>query len=205
MRFDTDEKALGLQIFDDGFTSFITIHAAVFFGHVIVKMCRFGHDVDLLQVMALTDFKVIEVVSRRNLHAAGTELFIHIIVSDDGDFSVCQRKLQFLSDQIFIAFVFRINSNSLVAEHSFRTSRCNDDAFGAVSSRITNFPKMSVLFFRFDFQVGNRSLKFRVPVNETAPSVNQAFFIEVYEAVDHNFSEVVVHCEIETVPVKGVA
>ena len=95
MRFDTDEKALSLQIFDDGFTSFITIHAAVFFGHVIVKMCRFGHDVDLLQVMALTDFKVIEVVSRRNLHAAGTELFIHIIVSDDGDFSVCQRKPSF--------------------------------------------------------------------------------------------------------------
>ena len=64
---------------------------------------------------------------------------------------------------------------------------------------------MSVLFFRFDFQVGNRSLKFWIPVNEAAPSVNQAFFVKINETVNHHLGKIIVHREIEAVPVKGVS
>ena len=205
MRLDTDEQALSLQVFDDGLTSFITIHAAVLFGHVVIQMSRLGHNIDLFEVVAFADFKVVEVVGRRNLHAAGAELFIHIIVCNDRNFTVGQRQFQFLADQAFVAFVFGIDRYCLVTEHGFRTGRCNNDTFGAVSSRVTDFPEMSVHFLRFHLEVGNRGLKFRVPVHKTAASVDQAFFVQVDKAVNHDLGEVVIHCEIEAVPVKGIA
>ena len=79
--------------------------------------------------MAASDFKVIEVVRGRDLHAAGTELAVDIAVGDDRNRAAGERKDEFLADQGRVALVFGVDGDGLVAEQRFGTGRGDDDAF----------------------------------------------------------------------------
>ena len=127
--------------------------------------------------MTLANGKVIEVMSRRNFHATGTKLAIHVFVSNHRDFTIAQRKLEHLAHQVLVAFIFGVNGYGLVTEKRFRTSGSNHHAFTAVSGRITNFPKMTVFFNAFNFQVAHCALQFGVPVHQTLAAVDQTVVI----------------------------
>ena len=98
-----------------------------------------------------------------------------------------------------------MNGNGLVAEKRFGTGRRNNDAFRTVSARIADFPEMARRLFAFDFKVGDRALKLRVPVDEALAAIDEAFFIEAHKGFNHDLRELRIHREVETVPVDAVA
>lgn len=83
-------------------------------------------DVQQWQVVALADFIVVEVVSRGDLHAAGTELGVAVVVGDDRDAAADQRQFDELADQCLVAFVVRVDRNGCVTQQGFRTGGGDD-------------------------------------------------------------------------------
>ncbi len=53
----------------------------------------------------------------RDLHHAGAEFLVHIVVGDDGDGAVAQRQRDLLADEVFVALVFRMHHHGHVAQH----------------------------------------------------------------------------------------
>ena len=83
------------------------------------------HDIDLCQVMTSSYLEIVRVMSRRDLYAAGSELFVYIRVSDHRDLSVCQWKLQSLSDEMFVSVIIRIDCHCRITKQSLRTGGCD--------------------------------------------------------------------------------
>ena len=75
-------------------------------------------------------------MSRRDLYAAGSELFVYICIGDNRNLTVRQRKLQHLSDQILIALVIRIDCHSGITQQSLRTGGCDLDESAALRPTI---------------------------------------------------------------------
>ena len=202
---DANQEPRSLQILNGGLAAFVAVHAAVLLGHVLVHARRLREDVEHREIVAAADFKVVEVVGRRDLHAARTKFAVDVRVGNDGNFAVREGELKHLADERLVALVLRMNSNGLVAEERFRTGRRNDDAFGVVSARIADFPEMADRLLAFHFKVGDRALQLRVPVDEALAAVNEAFFIEAHEGFNDDLRELRIHREVEAVPVDAVA
>ena len=87
MRNNLHQQSLGLQILYHSLAGLVAVHAVVLTA-LAVDGCVIVHDADFRQVMAASYLKVIRVMSRSDLHAAGTELFVNILIRDDRDFTV---------------------------------------------------------------------------------------------------------------------
>ena len=95
---DADQQALSFQVRHAGLAASVTIHAAVLFRHIVVHGGGLRENAHHGEVVPLADFKVVEVVGGRDLHAAGSEFTIHVFVSDDGNLTVGQGEFQHLAD-----------------------------------------------------------------------------------------------------------
>ena len=73
--------------------------------------------------MAFSDLEIVRVVSRSDLHDAGTEFSVYVFIGDDRDLSVHEGEPYIAADQIFIAVILRVNCNCCIAEHSLGTRR----------------------------------------------------------------------------------
>src|SRR3546814_7466062 len=78
---------------------FETLEAAVGLGHRVVQMRVAVEDVDHLQVVALADLEVVEVVRRGDLDRTGALLGIGVAVGDDGNAPADQGQDSMLADQ----------------------------------------------------------------------------------------------------------
>ena len=101
------QKTQVFQIFYHGFSGIVTVHAGVFAaffvdGSVIVQ------DVDLFQVVTFSNLEVVGVMSRGDLYAAGSELFVYIEIADHRDLAVGEGELQHFSDEVLITLVIRV-------------------------------------------------------------------------------------------------
>ncbi len=84
--------------------------------------------------MPLADLVVVEVVAGRDLHAAGAERRIDVLVGDDRNQAIGERQATLLADEMPIALVFRMHGDGGVAEHRFRTRRCDHEMTGLPSA-----------------------------------------------------------------------
>ena len=84
-------------------------------------------DIDLAQIVALADFEVIEIMRRRDLDRTGTRFRIGIVIRNDRNMTPDQRQDHIISDQSMIARVVRIDRNTRIAQHGFRTRRRDHD------------------------------------------------------------------------------
>ena len=205
MRLDVDQKAERFEVFDSGLAAFVAIHAAVLGRAVFIHVSGLVENAQHFEVVTLADFKVIKVVSRRDLHAARTEILVDIFVGDNGNFAVGERQLEHLAHQVLVAFVVGVNSNGLIAEECFRTGSGNHDAFGTIHGRVADFPHVAVFFFAFDFKIGDSRLQFRIPVDQTQALVDETFVVELDERFANDGRKLVVHREVQTLPVETVA
>ena len=92
-----EQIALLLQIFHNGFSCFIAVHACIFaavFGHGRVIV----HYFEDWQIVAASYLIVVRVMRRGNFNNAGTEFHINILVADNRDFSVEQRENNIFAD-----------------------------------------------------------------------------------------------------------
>ena len=153
--------------------------------------------------MALTDLKVIRIMRRRNLDRTGSELHIDILVRNDRNLFIDQRKNNRLSHQIFIALIIRMNSDGCVTEHCFRTC-CRDlKRIVCPYDRITDMPEMACLLLVFDLGIGERCLALGAPVDNAFSAINITLFIQIQKNSFNCLGTAFIECEALTLPVTG--
>ena len=142
---------------------------------------------------------------RRDLHAAGTEGRIHVIVGDDRHAPADNRQYDLLAHQLPVSIVVRVHSNSSIAQHGLRPRCCDHEVPFARGERVTKVPQVSVFFLLQHFEVGKRRVQNRVPVDQPLAAVDQALLMQPYENLGHRRGQIVVHGESVASPVDAGA
>ena len=141
---------------DVGLIAFGVVHFRRF-ADIAIK----GEDVDHWQGMATTDFVVVKVVRRGDLHAAGAFFHVGMFITDDRNAAVHQRQHHEFANQIFIARIFRVDGHAGIAQQGFRTGGRNHQVifavcgFRAVGQRVADVPHRAFRLAVFHFQVRN--------------------------------------------------
>ncbi len=167
---------------------------------------------DLRQAVPLADFKIVEVMGRRDLDRAGAFFRIGVIVADDRDAAADQRKNDMLADQMAEALVLRMHRNRGVAEHGFGTcGRDHDEGRGIVGvealalDRIAQIPEVALDLGLLHFEVGDRGEQLWVPIHQPLVFVDQAFAVQFDEHLCNRARQALVHRKAFARPVAGCA
>ncbi len=224
MVVDAHQQALGIQIGDDLLARDEAVEVGVLGRqtgvHLLVDAAveieglRAGQhegvlveDVQQRQVVSLADFVVVEVVGRGDLHAAGTELGVAVVVGDDRDAATNQRQFDVLADQCLVALVVRVDRHGGVTQQGFRTGGGDYQVvlafggLGAVGQRVAQVPQVALLVVVFHFEVGDGRVQLGVPVDQALAAVDQAVFMQAHEGFLDRFGQAVIHGEALAAPV----
>jgi hypothetical protein len=155
--------------------------------------------------VSLADLIVVEVVARRDLHAARAELGIDVGVGDDGDEPVRERQLDLLADEMLVTLVFGVNSDGGVSEHGLGTRGGDHQMTGAVGERIAEVPQVSLFRFGQHFEIGQRGVQHRIPVHEPLAAIDETFLVQPHEHFGDGHRQAFIHGEPITRPVDRVA
>ena len=139
--FDFLEQTQRFEFGNNCFACVEAVHAAIFFGHVVVERGIVGQNVVYRQVMTFANVIVIEIVRWRNLYATRTKLRIDVIICNNRNTSTYDWQDNFLSDQVFVTLVVRVHGNRAIAKHGFRASCCNDKVSISGSQRVAKMPQ----------------------------------------------------------------
>lgn len=180
------EEALGFEGFEDflaalGGREALIIRASGG-GHATI----FADDLDALEVMALADFKIVEIVGRSNLDGASAISGIGVFVGNDRNGAVGQGKLDEATNEVLVAFVSGVDSDGGIAEEGLGTSGGDDDfgmldvwiifgtTIGSGADFVGDIPEVTFFVCVFDFDVGEGGLVLRAEVDEFFAAINHA-------------------------------
>ncbi len=160
-------------------------------------------DVDGLQMVLQTEHMVVDVVSRRYLQTAGTELDVDIVVLDDGDDTAHFRHDDVQALEPRVLHIVGIDTHSRIAHNGLRTRRCHNGvvAFGVLMHHVAlilaahlglvlrgdvifEVIEFGVLLFIDNLLVGEGCLGLRIPVDHAHATIDEALAVEVDENVD---------------------
>ena len=119
--FDFNKGTDFFQLSNDCLTSFKAVHASKFESQVIHGSV-IVHDIDLWQVVTLTNQEVIWIVGRCDFHDASTKLRISMLIPNDWNQFISDWKDYIFTNQVLVAWVFWIDRNRNVPKHGLRTS-----------------------------------------------------------------------------------
>src|ERR1700722_17772732 len=100
-------------------------------------------------------------------------------------------------------FVFRMHRDCNVAEHHLRPRRRDDDELVAALDWVFDVPEAAFALDLLYFEIGNRGLQLRVPIDQPLVLVDQPFAIERDENFKHRARQSLVHGEALARPVAG--
>jgi hypothetical protein len=160
--------------------------------------------------VAQADLVVVEIVRGRDLHAAGAELGIDVVVSHDRNGSVRERQLHALADEVAIALVGRVHRDRGVAEHGLGPRGRDDQVIagtfaGRSGDGIAQVPELAALLAAHDLEIGQGGMQHRVPVHEPLAAIDQPFVVEPHEYLEHRARQLGVHREALARPVDRCA
>ncbi len=107
------------------------------------------------KITALTNLKVVRVMSRSNLNNTCTLFHICVFVTYNRNFLVEQRKNYMTTVQMFVTLVILVDCNGSIAKHCFGTCCCNFKIFACFLNLIKQMPEMAVLLLVFNLSIGN--------------------------------------------------
>ena len=178
-------------------------------------------DVNSLKIVFLTKRIVIHIVSRSNLQATGTEVYFHVTVFDDRNYTAHFRHDYVLAAKPVILRVFGVDTHGHVAHDCLRTrcgydsvipflvfvnhltlftGRCNFRLLLHIILEIEQVRMLIVIDYLF---VRESRLALRVPIDHTQTAIDESFAIEVAEHVNHGTRARFVHRKGCTVPITG--
>ena len=160
---------------------------------------------DGLEPVALADFEVEWIVRWGHLHGARAELGVYAFVGHDRNLAVHQRQHHGLADHAGISLVAGVHGNPGVTEHRLGPGRRNGDRSGSVRQRIGDIGQLARVVLVFDFDVGQRRMAARTPVDDAVGTVDEALVVEVHEDLADGIAETFVEREALPRPVGGVA
>ena len=149
-----DERALRLEVFDNGLSRFISVHARIF--RIVIGNLRIiCEDIDHRKIVTKSDLKVIRVMGRCNFDNARSEVYFNIIIGNNGDLPVDYREYESLADYILISLIVRVDRNGCVAQKGFGSGGCKLKVSAAVLERIAQMPEVTRLILIFNLGVRN--------------------------------------------------
>ena len=153
--------------------------------------------------MAFADLIVVKIMRRRNFNGTRSLFRVGMFVGNNGNRTAANRNNDIFADNVFITFVFIGNGDGRIAEQRFGT-RCRNRHKASLFpfDGIIKVPHFADDFALFDFQIGNRRLQIRIPVNQTFRAVNQSFFIQRYKLLTHGAAKSFVHCKTFARPIQ---
>ena len=149
-----NDSALFFEVLNDRLTSFHSVHSGILapFGLDVCVVCKC---INYFKVMSEANLKVVRVMSRCDLNAACSEVHFNIVIGNDRDLSVNDRKNKCLADDILVSFIVRVNCNCGIAEHCLGSCRCKLKIAASVLKRITKMPEVTCLILIFNLGVRN--------------------------------------------------
>ncbi len=153
------------------------------------------------EAVPLSDRPVVEVVRRRDLHAAGAEFLVDVAVGDHADRAAGERQRHFLADELGIAPVVGIHGDRDVAQHRLGPRRRDDDITLAIDTRIADLPDLALLLLVLDLEVGHGGAELRIPVDEALAAIDEPVVEQPHECFDDCGGEPLVHREALARPV----
>ena len=178
---DGGQAALLFEVGDDVLARHIAVEAGVG-AAVLVDVAAVVHHVDRGQMMPLAEREVVGIVRRRHLHRAGAELAAHPLVENDGDLAVHQRQAQLFAVQMQVALVLGMNGNGHVAEHGLGARRGDRHKLAGIfavraEDRVANLPQMALLLLVDHFEIADRGLAARAPVDDVCAAIDQPLLV----------------------------
>ena len=151
--FNFHQQPQFVQVFYDILTAFIPFLSFItsgLLGHDAV----FINDNDGLQVLPQAHLIVVGVMGRGDLHRAGTEFRINIVVGNNGNDPVHDRQQDFFPYQLAVPLVFRIYGYRRIAGDGLRTGSGNGQVFPFMTDdRILDIPQMTRIVLVFYFNI----------------------------------------------------
>ena len=164
-------------------------------------------------IITFGDAVVVEVMRAGDLDRARAEILVGVFVGDDWDTAALRLgadgDFAQLANDRRIAFVGGVYRDRAIAQHGFGAGRRDRDIVAflgkrhvpvfvfldigigrAIGQRVFEVPHVPVDFGGFDFEIGNRGLEMRVPVDQTLAAIDQALVIHIHEDLDHGVVEV---------------
>ena len=154
--------------------------------------------------MTLANFKIVGVVSRRDLNAARSKPLIHVFICNNRNPAIRKGKYKFFSYEILISFILRIYRNCRISQHGLRScgGYFHKAAF-LTHDGVVDMPEKSILILMLHLGIGNRSLAFGAPVYYLGALVYPAFFIKIKKCLLYRFGTAFVHSKAFSFPVCG--
>ena len=171
---------------------------------MLVERAVVVEDIDGLELVLLTEHIVIDVVRRRDLQTARTELNVYVLVLDNGDCTADDRHDELLATEEVIALVIGVDTYGGVPHDGLGTGRSDDDILVCLAlNEVAQVIELTLLLLIDDLLVAEGGLCLGVPVHDTHAAVDEALAVEVDEDVDDALATLFVHSEGGTLPVAG--
>ena len=171
----------------DGFAGLVAVHAAER-AEAVHHVRGLVEDIDALEAVALAHRPVVRVVRGRGLHAAGTELPVHVPVGEDGDLAVDERQFHRLAHEVLEALVLRVHRHARVAEHRLGARRGHHEVLQAVlglGQRVAQVPQVPRLVHVLGLVVGDGRRAVGAPVHDALALVDEVVVVPVHEQLAH--------------------
>ena len=193
------------QIFNNKFSCSIRLKTSVFFRNIVVHSSVRIKKVDYFEVMALSNFPVVRVVSRGNLNHTSSKFFINIRIRNNRNFLVNQRQKNFFTNQVLIALIIRIYSNSRIAKESFRTSCSNFNSSRTVGIVVINVIHCALSILMLNFIISQSRATARTPVYKILAFIHKSAFIQCNKNITNSFRKSFIISKTLTAPVNRVS
>ena len=135
-------------------------------------------DVQQRQVVARTQFVVIEVVRGRDLHAARAEGRVDVVVGNDRDQAAGDRQADLAADEGLVALIGRMHRDGRIAEQGLGPGRGDRQRARAVRKRVAQVPELALFLGRQHLEVRQRGVQHGVPVDQALAAVDQPFLVQ---------------------------
>jgi hypothetical protein len=164
-------------------------------------------DLGNLEVVALAHGEVVRVVRRGDLHHAGAELRVDVVVGDDDHAaSLDERVRQRRADEVFVALVIRVDGDGDIAEHRLDPGGRDIGVRAlALDIAVAQGDQLTLVVGVDDLDVGDGGAQHRGPVDQALRTVDQAAVEELLEDGLDGLGQAVVKGEAFTLPVDRVA
>lgn len=200
-----DHAALFGEAFAHLHPGFEAVHA-VEFGSGVGDLAGLVHDGRHRQVVPQAEFEVVGVVRGCDLHCAGTEFGVDVVVGDDRDLAAGDRVVERGADQVPVALVLGVHRDRGIAEHGLHPGGGDNHMRLIVVERaVAQRHQFAVDVLVGDLEVGDAGLQYRRPVHQAFGTVDEPGVVELLEDGLHGAGQALVHGEAIAAPVDAVA
>mmetsp|Transcript_9183 Transcript_9183/g.21424 ORF Transcript_9183/g.21424 Transcript_9183/m.21424 type:complete len:522 (+) Transcript_9183:1636-3201(+) len=153
------------------------------------------HDIDVLQIMPLSNLIVIRIVPRRDLQASRPKLHVHIVVGDDRNLPVLRGNHDRLSNKMLVTLVLGVHAHGSVAQDGLGARRRHGEVLIRPLDRVFEVVQLALLLRVLHLEVRHRRLEVGAPVYHVVSTVDQPLVVQLNKGLGGRARQPVVHGE----------